>query len=209
MFRFFQIFVLVFALFINSGSCLASSAQDRVILTVPEAVITETVRELLPFDLDTDSDTLSGTITVIDVKNLQLGNNLISCKLHLLGKHLSIITKIAGHSIKLRAGEMELDFSTDIATRFDKKQNKLILTPQIRSISQSRDQADGQLGKTLVSLIDHQEFPVDLNKMKPINAKAGNKNIRINFDLIDAKITPEGLQLYLIPKISSQTRTTG
>ncbi len=205
MLRFFH-FILLCALmsFNNASFSFANSNREKVILTIPKSAIKQTVQTILPLDIDVRSKNLAGTIIITEVRNLQFKEHLLFCQCHVIGKNLNITAKIAEHPISLRVGDMELDFSTNISIKFDKELNKLILKPRILNISTSRDQAEGYPGKTLAALLDQQEFPIDLNTIKPIKAKAGNKSINIRPTLSNAKITPEGLQLYFAPKVTSQ-----
>lgn len=203
MFKFAKLFVLISFLIlagINTSNA-QQTPQESISIDVPKSVIQKTIAQMLPLDIATDSDSFEGTITIADIRNLQFANDLISCQLHLIGKGVNVITKIAGTALKLRIGEMELDFSTDIIAQFDQKTKKLILTPHIRKIAKSSDQADGNIGKALASLFNNKTFNIDLNKIKPISSKSDDKTMNIKMIPVNAKVHKDGLLINFIPQV--------
>ncbi len=203
MFRFVKLFILTSFLFLTgiNASSAPQTVQESISIDVPKSVIQETITQMLPLDIDTDSDNFEGTVTIADIRNLQFANDLISCQLHLIGKDVNVITKIAGTALKLRIGELELDFSTDIVAKFDQKTRKLMLTPHISEVAKSSDQADGNIGKTLVSLFNNKTFGVDLNKIKPISSQSGDKTINIKMIPVGAEVNKQGIQVDFVPKV--------
>jgi len=66
-----------------------------------------TVRAVLPLDIDARSEGLQGTIRIIGIDNLQFGDKYLSCRLHVAGSDLRIVSELAGHQINLKVGEVE------------------------------------------------------------------------------------------------------
>ncbi len=76
-----------------------------------------------------------------------------------------------------------------------------MLTPHIREVAKSNDQADGNIGKTLVSLFNKKTFDIDLNKIKPINSKSGDKTVNIKMIPVAAKVNKQGIKVDFVPKV--------
>lgn len=180
------------------------AAAEPIRLTIPQSVITEVTRTLLPISIDTHSKSINGDITIIDISDVALTENHLACRLHLAGNNLALLTEIAGHAIRLKVGSIELDVTTDAALRYDSKKQTLYLRPQIKNVGAEGTGANGEIGKALIAMLNGREFPISMRKLEPLVAQAGAKTVTIQNEIVNIEAKPKLIQLSLKPVISSQ-----
>ena len=197
-----KIALLFFALLLPAQSPAATT--ETITLNIPEKVLADTVKLALPLDIDAQSKSLRGTIRIISINNLQLGDKLISCRLHVAGNDLQIVSELAGHQINLKVGEIELDFDCNANLRFDAAKQILYIRPVVDKMQASGDAAQGELGQALVSLLNGREFPISMQDMEPLVAKTGSKTLIISMKFVNIQAKKNVLQFSLLPKVSSK-----
>ncbi len=202
MYLFFKLTLV--ALFILVSSPQNSIAKEPIRLTIPQSVITEVTRALLPIHIDTHSKSVDGDITIINISELKLTDGHLACRLRLGGNNLALLTEIAGHEIRLKVGSIELDVSTDAALRFDIKKQILYLKPIIKDVAGSGSGANGEIGKALIAMLDGKEFPINMQQLDPLVAETGAKTVTIDTKIVNIEAKRKSLQLSLHPVISAQ-----
>lgn len=202
MYLFFRLTLI--ALFLLASSPQESFAKQPISLTIPQSVIAEVTKALLPIQLDTHSKSVDGDITIINISDLKLTNGHLACRLRLGGNNLALLTEIAGHEIRLKVGSIELDVNTDAALRFDKEKQILYLKPMINDVVGSGSGANGEIGKALIALLDGREFPINMQQLDPLVAETGAKTVTIDTQIVNIEARPKSLRLSLHPVISAQ-----
>lgn len=200
---FYLYFVAIVTLLVNVPARV-QAASDAITLSLPESIITQTTKALLPLRIDANSKILDGDITIINISNLQLTENHLACRLHLAGNNLAFLTEIAGHEIRLKVGSVELDFQTDAALRFDSQKQLLYLKPVVSDMTATGKGANDEIGKAIIALLNGREFPISLKKLEPLVAEAGPKTVTIDTKIEDIKATKDLLVLKLAPVISAR-----
>lgn len=180
------------------------AAEDLITINLPETVIAKATAAILPLRIDAHSKSIEGDITIIDISELQLTDNHLACRLHLAGSKLALLTEIAGHEIKLKVGSVEIDFKTDAEIRFDAKQQILFIKPVVNDISASNTAPNADIGQALVAVLNGREFPVTMQELKPLIARAGSKTITINSTIANIEAKPKSIQLSLLPVVAAQ-----
>lgn len=193
--------VSLFLLALLSGPASAL-AKDEIILTLPESVIANAAKAILPLKVDANSNSIQGDITIINISNLELTNGHLACNLQLAGNNLAFVTEIAGHEIKLKVGAVEIEFATHAEIRFDAKKQTLFIKPVVKEISSGGDKGD--IGAALVALLNGRDFPVNMKNIDPIIAEAGAKTITINSQIADIAARKDIIELKLVPQISAK-----
>lgn len=202
MYRLFRLpTILLIFLFLSVQQLVAA---EPIRLTIPQSVITEVTRTLLPIDIDTHSKSINGDITIIDISNVKLTDNHLACRLHLAGNNLALMTEIAGHEIKLKVGSIELDVTTDSALRFDAEKQILYLRPTIKNVGAGGSGPNGEIGKALIAMLNGREFPINMQKLDPLVAKAGAKTVTIHNEIVNIEAKPKFIQLSLKPVITAE-----
>jgi hypothetical protein len=202
MYHFFRLALIT--LFIFASSLQNAVAKEPIRLTIPQSVITEVTRALLPIHIDTNSKSIDGDITIINISELKLTDGHLACRLHLGGNNLALLTDIAGHEIRLKVGSIELDVSTDAALRFDVEKQVLYIKPIIKNVEGSGSGANGEIGKALIAMLDGREFPINMQQLEPFVADTGAKKVTIDTKIVNIEAKPQSLQLSLHPVISTQ-----
>ena len=182
-----------------------SAAQARKMLTIslPETVLSEAISAALPLDYVATSKTLKGTLRIIDLSELQLGDQQLSCRMHLAGQQLQIVTELGGQSIRLNVGDIELDFQTNASLRFDQSRQTLFITPQIEKVNSAKDAGGGDLGNALIQLLHGNEFPVKIDDLEPFVTRAGARTLTVTTRIADIRSQKEWLQIFLDPQIGA------
>jgi len=201
--------LLPFLLFtlISFFSATSVTAEDMITLRLPQQVIARAVDAVLPYKIDTSSKSISGDITIVSITEIVLDDGLLTCHLHLKGDDLAVTTEIAGHKIRLDVGSTEIDFTTDAAVRFDSKQQILFIRPLVRDLSSGGAGSTADIGQAIVALFNGQEFPVQMQKLEPLLAYTGTKEIKINSRIAYIAAIPKAIQIGLTPMISSRKLT--
>lgn len=202
MLRLFRQSLFVVLFFLLTIQQLAAAEPIR--LTIPQSVITEVTKNLLPLSIDTHSKSIDGDITIINISNVKLTKGHLACRLHLAGTNLALLTEIAGHDIRLKVGTIELDVTTNAAVRFDTKKQVLYLKPVISNVGAGGSGPNGEIGKALIAMLNGREFPINMQQLDPLVAQAGAKTVTINTQIVNIEAKPEMIQLSLNPVITTE-----
>jgi hypothetical protein len=169
--------LIFFSLFVPY--VFAQTDKDcEALIAIPETVISELVRDALPIEV-TKHKTLSGAIWVKSIDRLKLEKNKLSFSVNMLGENIQYTGKIGKLPTHLNFGTLDVSFDCDASMRYDQKKGILYVRPRVL------DQRSGNevLLLLLVGLINDKEYPIKVNKLKPIIAKCGNKSLAINMDI--------------------------
>ena len=181
-----------------------AAAEEPIRLTIPQSVITQVTRALLPIKIDTHSKSINGDITIINISNLELSAGRLACRLHLAGNNLALLTEIAGHEIRLKVGAIELDVSTDAALRFDAKEQVLYIKPIVKNMAGNGNGGNEEIGQALIAMLNGREFPINMQQLDPLVADAGVKTVTIATKIVNIEAQPKSIQLSLHPVISAE-----
>jgi len=180
------------------------AAEEYITLNLPEAVIAKATAAILPLRIDAHSKSIEGDIHIINISELQLTDNHLACRLHLTGSKLALLTEIAGHEIKLKVGSVEIDFKTDATIRFDAKKQILFIKPIVKNVSAGGTGSGADIGQMLVAVLNGREFPITMQELDPLIARAGSKTITINTTVANIEAKPQSIQLSLLSSVASQ-----
>jgi len=181
-------------------------ANENITLNLPEKVIDRAITAMLPFDIDAHSKNIQGNITIINISKLEITEQHLSCQLHLAGNNLVFRTEIAGHEIKLKIGSVEIDFNASAALRFDNQKQTLFIKPVVKNVTAKGDKKNGEIGQALIALLNGREFPVTMQKIDPLIAKAGSKIVTISTAIADIQAKKDFLQFQLTPVVTSKPK---
>jgi len=179
-------------------------AEEMITLSLPQAVLARTVSAFLPYKVEPRSKTISGNIVIQNISEIALAKNLLTCRLHLIGNDLALSTELAGHKIKLNVGSTEISFKADAAVRFDRKKQILYVTPMARELQGGDAGSKPEIGQALVALFHGQEFPIQLQKIQPLVADTGSKEVTINSRIARVAVVPGAIKVGLVPIITTK-----
>ena len=191
-------------LFILLTGTLSFAALDKqaISMTLPNSVVKDAIAKSLPLKFPIDSKTLLGSIAIDKIENLQFKKDKLSSHITLTGHKLNIVTSIAGHDLRMKIGSLTMGFQCDATVRFDSSSQTLFLKPVITDL-QSTDETKTNVASTIALLFNNQEFPLHIEKLKPIVADMGNKLLNISMNITSIEMHPDNLLLSLTPKIET------
>jgi hypothetical protein len=180
-----------------------TQAAERITLNIPESALAEALSSALPLEYATTSKKLQGTITLKSIRELQLLDQKLACRIQLAGRELTLATEMAGQKITLNLGSVDMDFKANAQLRFDRKQQTLFVTPFIDPATSGNGNGSGDIGDVLMQLVHGREFPIEMKDIDPIVAKTGAKALVITTTIADIQVQKKRLQFLLEPQIST------
>jgi len=198
----FLLFISLFIFSLMPISGHAAPSGDNITLNLPQSIIAEAAHAILPLALDAHSKTIHGDITIIDISDVALSDKFLTCHVRLAGKDISLVTEIAGHEIKLKVGSVAINSTIDAVLRFDAEKQLLYIKPVIREMGNTATNGP-DIGQAITTLLNGREFPVEIQKIDPLLARAGAKMVTVNMEVADIATRPKNLQLSLRPHIST------
>ncbi len=184
----------------------ATATNQYITMNIPESIITEAMKGVLPLSLEGTSSTLEGTITVVNITNFHIQNQQIFCHIDLMGNNLHLVSTIANQEIRLKLGSARINFDCDALLRYDHTRQTLYIRPTARGIQGAEALSKGDIGQTLLLFLNGQEFPLTLQNLKPIIAEASDKIITITTNIVDIRAVEGALQLSLAPTVTASPR---
>ena len=185
-----------------AAPCMAQK-HDNITLNLPQTVIAEAAQAILPLTIDAHSKSIQGDINIIQISNVAVSDQYLSCQVKLAGRNILLLTEIAGHEIKLKVGSVDINSTVDAQLRFDANKQILYIKPVIKNMgSKSSGSNSGpDIGQALTALLNGREFPVEIEKIDPLLARTGAKIVTVNMKVANITTRPGSLQLSLQPQI--------
>ncbi len=193
---------LLFLTLLTATTSFASPAQEVITMSLPKNIIQEIIIKSLPLSTRIKSSALIGSVSIDKIKNLQLQQNKLSSHITLSGYDLNVVTSIGGHDLRMKIGSLTMGFQCDATIRFDAKKQTLYVKPVISKL-QSTDKQKTDIASALVLLLNNREFPVHIEKLKPIVTNTGSKLLNISMVVSDINIQSDRMVLSIIPQITA------
>jgi hypothetical protein len=196
-------YIATLLLFLFSATVTyASTGNDTITMNIPEAVILTAVQNSLPIDFKLNSTTLLGRVSIDAIENLQFQQDKLSSHITLSGHDLNIVTSIAGQNLRMKIGNLTLNFQCDASIRFDAAGQTLFIRPMVTDL-QSSNAKQGDIASAIVLLFNNQEFPVALDKLRPFTKDTGGKKLTIAMDIATIILQQDTLTLGITPTITA------
>ena len=193
--------LLVFSSVFVGSPVHCGANTDVVTLNMPESVLREAVRQSLPFEIDTSSQSIDGTVFVKNIDNLELNDRSLSALLVLAGKEISVSTKIAGHQLRLNVGDVEIECTISALVRYDEMSSTLYIKPSVSEYSASGNGQGNELGNLLVALLNGREFPVKVEKLQPLITDLGARQLAVDLMIQDIIVSENMMSFNFKPSI--------
>jgi hypothetical protein len=185
--------------------CPGLITAQPILLSLPEKVVAEMVQKSLPLQVNQPSESLAGLISVEKVENLNFNDNSLAATVTMSGRDVQLNTNLGGHNLLLKVGNVELDFSLEAVTRFDKASQTLFIRPTVSGIDQ-RGSQNNEVGELIAALFNEQELPVALENLAPIITDIGNRQLVIDMSVEDIRFGPDAVEILLTPQTSVKPR---
>ncbi len=204
-----RVIFLLFSLFLLLGQNghTETKGLDAITLTIPESVLSEAVQQSLPVPIDTGSDTVAGSISIENIEQLQLEEQQISALVTLIGNDIQIKTTIAGQQLRLKVGDVKLEFNITADTRYVAPSQTLFIKPTVTDLKSENGQSGDELGNLLAGLFNGREFPLAIDRLQPIITDTGSKKLAIDMQIKNVTIARNLLTLHLLPHIETIKQT--
>ena len=199
------VIIPLFFILLTATTSFAAPGREAITMTLPKSVIQEAIIKSLPLEFEIQSNTLLGSVSIDKIKNLQIQQNKLSSHITLSGHKLNIVTNIAGHDLRMKIGTLTMDFQCDITIRFDAEKQTLYIKPIISEL-QSTDKQKTDVASALTLLLNNREFPLAIEKLRPIVTDAGSKYLSISMVIADIQLQPDSLLLRITPRIEATSK---
>jgi hypothetical protein len=136
------------------------------------------INDTLPIEIVKKKE-ISGAIWIQSIDKLKLGNDKISFFMKMHGEDVEYTGKIGKTPVVLSFGTIDLAFNCYTSLRYDSEESILYVKPEIIAEETEKE----TLALLLAALVSGQEFPLEIQKLKPIIAKLGNAALTINMNI--------------------------
>lgn len=169
--------ICCFSLLIPYSSA-TTDKKNEITIVIPAKVVAKFINDVLPIEI-TRHKGFSGIIWVKSIDKLKLGINKVSFSVKMCGKDIKYTGKIGNLSTSLNFGNIDISFNCEASIRYDKEINILYVRPKIM------DKRNGNelLWTLLAALMNDEEHPIEIQKLKPIITEFSNKTVTINMDI--------------------------
>lgn len=171
-----------------------------ITLTLPAAMIKESVQSVLPLPIVPEGDHLQGKLVLDSISKLEMRDNGALVQGTVLGSGLTLKTRIGDQNLNMKIGEVRLPLTCDFTFRFDPAQKILYVTPRLEQPQPTNNpQADAVL--PLLTLLGNKEYPVSLDSLRTFTATIGGQDISVNMEPVDIRIGAQQMVVTLRPKL--------
>jgi len=190
-------FLLLFLLF-SPASAQVKNLKELTVV-VPAESITRFIQPMLPHSIDIGKG-FSGTFWVKSIDNIKITKDRVSFSAHIYGEDIGYSAKIGKQTVNFQVGNVNLRNHWEASLRFDKSKKKLYIKPHIEGPQNKTDFSQGDiLLDTLLNALSDIEYPMDVNRIKPITTELYNTEMTINTDISDVYADNNKLFIEIIP----------
>ena len=190
-------FVLFFLLFSPATAQVKNIKELTVV--VPAESIAKFIQPLLPYRIDIGKN-FSGAFWVKSIENLKITKDRVSFSAHIYGQDIGYSAKIGKQTASFKVGNVNLRNHWETSLRFDKSQKKLFIKPHVEGPQNKKDFSQGEiLIDTLFNALSDIEYPIDVNRIKPITTELYHTELTINTDISDVYADNNKLFIEIIP----------
>jgi len=176
-------------------------------VVVPAESIAKFIQPLLPYSIDMGKN-FSGSFWVKSIENIKITKDRVSFSAHIYGKDIGYSAKIGKQTARFKVGDVNLRNHWEASLRYDKSKKKLYLKPHIESPKNKKDLSQGDiLIDTLFDALSDMEYPIDLNKIKPITTEIYNTELAIDTQISDVYSNNNKLFIEIIPTAQKKDQT--
>ncbi len=193
-------FIAILFLLLSATPSYAGPHKQNIKMTLPDSVIKEAIHKTLPLTFKLQSSNLLGSVSIDKISNLRFQNNKLSSHITLSGHELNLVTSIAGHNLRMNIGTVTMNFRCDATIRFDASSQILYVKPVITEIESTGNQKT-DIAATISLLFNNREFPLQMEKLKPLVTNTGDKLLNISMLISNMELRPDSLLISIEPKI--------
>jgi len=175
--------ILFFLLFSEASAQVKNFKELTVV--VPAESIAKFIQPLLPYSINIGKN-FSGSFWVKSIENIKIAKDRVSFSAHIYGKDIGYSAKIGKQTASFKVGNVNLRNQWEASLRYDKSKKKLYIKPHVEGPQNKQDFSQGDiLIDTLFNALGDIEYPIDVNRIKPIAAELYDTELTINTDISD------------------------
>lgn len=169
--------VLCLSLFIPPSSA-TPDGKNEISVVIPAEVLTRFVNDALPVAITKGRD-FSGVVWVQSIDRLKLEINTVSCSVHIRGEDITYTGKIGDLPASVSLGTFDASLNCEASIRYDEEKQILYVKP---TIMEETDRGE-VLWSLLVALIGEREYPIEIQKLRPMIAWFGKSSVKTGMDI--------------------------
>jgi len=187
----------------SAHSYAASDKGREITLVIPARVLQEFINEVMPVEL-TGHDKVSGILRIRSIENLKLGLNKVWFTVTIHGEDIAFKGKVGGLPANLRFGSLDSTLHCEASIRYDGNKGLLYVRPKVVE----QGEKGNALWLLLMSLFNEEEYPVEIQKLKPIAARVSGKTVEIAMDISNIYTTNDRLLIAMRPTVKATQMDT-
>jgi hypothetical protein len=196
--------VIATGIWLFSAHSYAAAETDReVTMVIPVGVLQEFINEVLPVEL-TAHEKVSGILWIRSIEDLQLGLNKVWFTATIHGENIAYKGSVGGIPANLRFGALDSTLHCEATIRYDGEKRLLYVMPKLMEEGKKGD----VLWLLLVALFSEREYPVEIQKLKPIATQFSDKTVEIDMDISRIYTANGRLLIGLRPTVQAKQMDT-
>jgi hypothetical protein len=196
---------IIFFLFSSAVPAQVKNIKELTVV-LPAESITKFIQPLLPYSIDM-GENFTGSFWVKAIEDIKITKDRVSFSAHIYGKDIGYSAKIGKQMASFTVGDVNLRNHWEASLRYDKIKKKLYIRPRIEGPQDKNNLSQGDiLIDTLFSALSDMEYPIDINRIKPITAELYNTELTINTDIADVYSNHNMLFIEITPTAHKKIR---
>ena len=190
--------LISFFLLLSQAPAQVKNIRELTVV-VPAESIAKFIRPLLPYNINI-GENFSGSFWVKSIEKIKIIKDRVSFSAHIYGKDIVYTAKIGKQTASFKVGNVNLRNHWQASLRYDKSKKKLFIKPHIESPKNKKDFSQGDiLIDTLFNALSDIEYPIDVDRIKPITTEIYDTEVTINTDISDVYADANRLFIEVIP----------
>jgi hypothetical protein len=189
---------IFFFIFFSAAPAQVKNISELTVV-VPAGSIAKFIQPLLPYSINIGKD-FSGSFWVKSIENIKISKDRVSFSAHIYGKDIGYSAKIGKQTASFKVGNVNLRNHWKASLRFDKSKKMLYIKPHVEGPQNKNDFSQGDiLIDTLFNALSDIEYPIDVNRIKPIVTELFDTELTINTDISAIYADNNKLFIEIIP----------
>ena len=198
---------IFFFIFFSAAFAQVKNIKELTVV-VPAGSIAKFIQPLLPYSINIGKD-FSGSFWVKSIENIKITKDRVSFSAHIYGKDIGYSAKIGKQTASFRVGNVNLRNHWKASLRFNKSKKMLYIKPHVEGPQNKKDFSQGDiLIDTLFNALSDIEYPIDVNRIKPIVTELYETELTINMDISDIYTDNNKLIIEIIPTAQKKGANT-
>jgi hypothetical protein len=178
--------------------------KDEVTVVIPGRVLAQFIRGVLPVQITWDKK-VAGAVWVQSIDRLTLGLNAVSFSISIRGEDITWTGKFGDLPTRLSFGRIHTSVDCEASIRYDRARHILYVKPMAIDVGNSRE----VLRPLLVALIGDREYPIQIQKLKPIIVEFANRTVTIDINISNVYTADNRVFIGISPSLRANRQSDG